>query len=290
MSQHDMNLANAAGAAFRADLNDALVALVSNSSGATAPATTFAYQWWADTTTGLLKVRNAANSAWITVGTLASTNLGLQVNDATLDSLAGLSLAQGDILYATAADTLARLAKGTGLQQLRMNSGATAPEWATISTSGVTLGTAQATTSGTSIDFTSIPAGTKRICLNLSGVSTNGTSIPIVQLGDSGGVENTGYTGTIETAASRYSFSDGFKLVGVGAASWARDGRWVFELLDSSTNTWTGSGNISADAAGNAMYAGAGAKSLSGTLDRIRLTTQGGADTFDAGKVNIQYE
>lgn len=76
MSQHDMSLANAAGAAFRADLNDALAALISNSSGASAPSTTFAYQFWADTTTGLLKQRNAANSAWITLGTLASSYLG----------------------------------------------------------------------------------------------------------------------------------------------------------------------------------------------------------------------
>lgn len=143
MSQHDYNLANAAGAAFRADANDALAAIVSNNSGATAPSTTFPYQWWADTTTGLLKIRNAANSAWITVGTLASTLLGHQAQDATLDSLAGLSLAQGDILYATAADTLARLAKGSASQQLRMNSGATAPEWFTpASSSAITAGTA----------------------------------------------------------------------------------------------------------------------------------------------------
>jgi hypothetical protein len=77
MAQHDYDIANQAGAAFRSDLNSALSAIVSNNSGATAPSTTFAYQWWADTTTGLLKVRNAANSAWVTVGTLASANLGL---------------------------------------------------------------------------------------------------------------------------------------------------------------------------------------------------------------------
>lgn len=77
MSQHDYDLANQAGTAFRADLNSALAAIVSQNSGATAPATTFAYQWWADTTSGLLKIRNAANSAWITVGTLAAANLGL---------------------------------------------------------------------------------------------------------------------------------------------------------------------------------------------------------------------
>lgn len=65
MSQHDMNLADAAGSAFLADLNLALPALVSNNSGPTAPATTFAYMWWADSTAGILKQRNGANSAWI---------------------------------------------------------------------------------------------------------------------------------------------------------------------------------------------------------------------------------
>ena len=72
MSQHDMNLANADGATFRADANNALVALVSNSSGATAPSTTFAFQWWADTANDVLKVRNAANSAWVEVITLST--------------------------------------------------------------------------------------------------------------------------------------------------------------------------------------------------------------------------
>ncbi len=65
MSQHDMDLANAAGASFRADLNNALVALATVSSGASAPSTTFAYQLWADTTSGWLKQRDAANAAWI---------------------------------------------------------------------------------------------------------------------------------------------------------------------------------------------------------------------------------
>lgn len=70
MSQHDYSLANQAGAGFRSDANDALAAIVSNNSGASAPATTFAYMLWADTTNGVLKQRNAANSGWITVLTL----------------------------------------------------------------------------------------------------------------------------------------------------------------------------------------------------------------------------
>ena len=77
MAVHDYVISNGTGAAVRSDLNGALAAIVSNNSSATEPATMYAYQWWADTTTGLLKQRNAANSAWVTIGTMASANLGL---------------------------------------------------------------------------------------------------------------------------------------------------------------------------------------------------------------------
>lgn len=76
MAQHDYSIENQAGAGFRADLNNALAAIASQNSGATAPNTTFPFQWWADTTTGLLKIRSAANDAWITLGPLAG--LGIQ--------------------------------------------------------------------------------------------------------------------------------------------------------------------------------------------------------------------
>ncbi|QDL55295.1 hypothetical protein [Rhodoferax aquaticus] len=72
MPQHDMDIANQAFAATRVDINAALQALVSQNSGPTAPPTIFAYQLWADTTTGILKQRNAANSAWINLLALAS--------------------------------------------------------------------------------------------------------------------------------------------------------------------------------------------------------------------------
>ena len=71
MSQNDMSVANADGATVRGDINSALQALVSLSSGATAPTTTFAYQFWYDTANALLKIRNAANSAWVIIGPLA---------------------------------------------------------------------------------------------------------------------------------------------------------------------------------------------------------------------------
>ena len=107
MATHDYNIANGTGAAVRSDLNDALAAIVSNNRSATAPATTYAYQWWADTTTGLLKVRNAANSGWVTVGTLASTNLGLA-------SLSGATFTGNVILGTT---TALELPDGTTAQR-----------------------------------------------------------------------------------------------------------------------------------------------------------------------------
>ena len=75
MAQADYVVANGTGAAVRSDLNGQLAAIVSNNSGVTEPATMYAYQWWADTTTGLLKIRNAANNAWITLRELDGTLL-----------------------------------------------------------------------------------------------------------------------------------------------------------------------------------------------------------------------
>lgn len=73
MSQNDMSIANQAGAPFRADLNSALQALVSQSSGTTEPTTTYAFQPWYDTTNNILKYRNAANNAWVTYGKIVDT-------------------------------------------------------------------------------------------------------------------------------------------------------------------------------------------------------------------------
>ena len=72
MAEHDYVVANDTGANVRADINNVLSAIVSNNSKATAPSTTFAYQWWADTGTGILKQRNATNSAWISILTLST--------------------------------------------------------------------------------------------------------------------------------------------------------------------------------------------------------------------------
>ena len=77
MAQADYNIANQSGSAFRSELNSTLSAILSLNSGSTAPTTTVAYSLWADTTTGLLKIRDSSNSSFITVGALGSVNLGL---------------------------------------------------------------------------------------------------------------------------------------------------------------------------------------------------------------------
>lgn len=152
--------------------------------------------------------------------------------------------------------------------------------------------TAQASTSGTSIDFTSIPSWVKRITVMLTGVSTNGTSIVQVQLGTSGGLVTTGYLGSVDTSATTVSavaFTTGLALERTGGASAAnlRNGLVTFANLTS--NTWAGSALIGYSNAGQMSFS-ATSIPLSGTLDRVRITTVNGTDTFDAGSINILYE
>ena len=111
MAQHDYNIANGTGAAVRSDLNNALAAIVSNNSGSTEPATTFAFQWWADTNASQLKLRNAANDDWIVIQELDGT---LLMEDGTAGS-PGLAFAS-DLstgFFRPAADQLAIATNGT---------------------------------------------------------------------------------------------------------------------------------------------------------------------------------
>jgi hypothetical protein len=156
----------------------------------------------------------------------------------------------------------------------------------------IASGTATASTSGTAIDFTSIPSWVKKITVIFSGVSTSGISPVLVQIGDSGGIEATVYASTycsIDSSTTVYTEGStvGFIVPGLLAAS-IRSGSLVMTLLDSSTNTWVASGVFKTSPTVSA-YTG-GDKSLSATLDRVRITTTNGTDTFDAGKINILYE
>ena len=152
---------------------------------------------------------------------------------------------------------------------------------------GFTLGTPIATTSGTSHDFTGIPATATHIVLNFSGVSTNDAQLWIVQLGDSGGIETSGYLSASGNAFGGSRSTLGFVIQSQDFNNLCH-GSYIFTYESSSANRWCGSGVIGTSNSDNAIYCG-GAKSLSGTLDRIRLTTVTGAATFDAGEINIAY-
>lgn len=154
-----------------------------------------------------------------------------------------------------------------------------------------TLATAQASTSGTNIDFTSIPSWVKRITVMLSGVSTNGTSFYRIQLGAGGSPTTSGYLVTSSSfgngSLAASNSSGGFDIY-TNVAAYATTGRAVFENI--SGNTWVGTfvGNYSNTVVATMLTAGS--VSLSGTLNMVRVTTVNGTDAFDAGTVNISYE
>ena len=95
MAQHDYNLINQSGANFRADINNALTAIVSNNSGATEPATKFAYELWVDTTSSVMKIRNSGNSAWVTLPFSLSADNTVDINGGTVNGISSLSFSSG---------------------------------------------------------------------------------------------------------------------------------------------------------------------------------------------------
>lgn len=158
-------------------------------------------------------------------------------------------------------------------------------------TRGLTLGASQNSTSGTSVDFTGIPSWVKRVTVMFNGVSTSGTSGISVRLGTSSGIEASGYSGaTVRTASATLTtsgISTGFIEAAFGVSTETQNGLIFVSLFQASSNTWACAGSMSGS---NITNTTSGIKALSGTLDRIRITTVNGIDTFDAGSINVLYE
>jgi hypothetical protein len=222
-------------------------------------------------------------------GTLSNTNSGDVTLNASVADIFGLSTqeltaddpgADRIVFWDDSEAKLSHLTAGTGLTITST----------TLSSSAMTLGTPQASTSGTSIDFTGIPSGAKQVNIVFSGVSTTGTSIPIVQLGDAGGIEATGYLGSggNNSGDTTTNQTVGFGVAGSWNSSVIVHGCVTLQLLDSSTFTWAAFGILGISNTTQITMVG-GSKSLSAELDRVRITTVGGADTFDAGTINISY-
>jgi hypothetical protein len=199
---------------------------------------------------------------------------------------AGAATASG--LTLATARVLGRVTAGSGaIEEIALGNAAAALSL------GINRGTEQATTSGTAIDFTGIPAGVRRITLTFSGVSTNGSSPIGIQLGTSGSFETTNYLGTLQSFLSGstpgvLNLSSMFQLADTGHSSGAvYHGQLM--LINQSGNLWTAiGGNGRSDTVrANSVF---GSKNLSGALTRIRFTTIGGTDAFDAGAANIIWE
>lgn len=150
-------------------------------------------------------------------------------------------------------------------------------------------GAAVASTSGTAIDFTGIPESARRVTVLLSGVSTNGTTNLLIRVG-AGSIEASGYSssglsqnsgGGLTAITDESAFIAGYFQNNGNAASGA------VVLTKLTGNTWVASASVGMGA--YAVVAG-GTKTLAGALDRVRITTVNGTDTFDAGNVNIVWE
>ena len=148
-------------------------------------------------------------------------------------------------------------------------------------------GTATAA-SGTAVTFTGIPDTAKRVTVILNEVSTNGTAAPYIQLGTSSGIEVTGYLANSSGITSAVSTNTYTAAFGISSASAANliSGSYVFVLQNG--NTWIGTGMGKQST--TASHILQGSKILSGTLDRVRVTTANGTDGFDAGSINIMWE
>lgn len=156
----------------------------------------------------------------------------------------------------------------------------------------ITSGTAVASTSGTSIDFTGIPSWVKRVTVMFNRVSTNGSSLIQVQLGTSAGVTTTGYLANAWAGgSSNVGSTSTTGFVAMYANSGVENIVGHMLVTQVSGNSYVASGVIGQNpTTTDVSSAVSGTVTLSGTLDRVRITTVGGTNTFDAGSINILYE
>lgn len=247
----------------------------------------------------------STNSALLVTNSTAGANTGFFgsvaaiLGSGTSNDLAIGAFGSSNMTFYTSANERMRIGSsgqigigganyGTSGQVLTSGGSGAAPSWANPS-GGITQGTAVASTSGTSIDFTSIPSTAKRITVIFNGVSTSGTSFGLVQVGTSSGVTTSGYTGS--TAFSGGSSTGANPTTGFGfgnnSASFTFSGSMF--IVNVSGNIWVASYSGGSTSTSIACMGG-GNVTLSAVLDRVRITTVNGTDTFDAGSINIMYE
>ena len=179
----------------------------------------------------------------------------------------------------------------TGNNGLFLTTDGTNASWGAVS-AGFTMGTPVATTSGTEITFTGIPAGTKQIVFTFKNVSSSGTSQITVRAGTSAGLANSNYNATaanqINTSVATEGVTSGWPIKAAGAG-YKLSGSIIITLQSATTNSWSAQGMWSDIGVSNNIFTTAGGVILSGTLDRVGIAFTSGSDTFDHGEINIAY-
>ncbi len=247
------------------------------------------------TMTGLLTLSGAPSSNLHAATKLYVDTIAADKVDTTRTITAGTGLSGGGTLAADR--TLSIASGGVGTTQLA-DAGVTTAKIADASVTPaklsekLTRATSQATTSGNTKDFDTIPSWVRRITIQFQGVSLNAAGIVRVQLGDSGGLETSGYVGSSALISFHgYSITNGIG-VDLNSSTLAFSGQLILENI--SGNMWVSSHTLAAS--GNYVVVGGAHKELSATLDRLQIAatdTAGatsGSISFDAGSVNIFYE
>jgi hypothetical protein len=228
---------------------------------------------------------NASNNIVVQYFGVGAINVPAD-NSVTLAKLAPGT--DGNVISYDASGNPVAVATGSDGQVLTSTGAGSPPAFEALPSSGFTQGTEQATASGTGVTFGSIPTGVSLILINFEEVSLNSTTGSFITIGDSGGLETSGYI-----ASSTY-LRDGaaISVTASTAGFWIRNtwsthvvsGTMTLALKDSANFTWVASHTFKALT--NFIIVGGGAKSLSGELTQLALS--GG--TFDSGSINIMYQ
>lgn len=323
------------GLSVLAEITAIFGAVRDDNAGPSAPASPVAFMRWRDTSgsPAVLKVRNATNTAWVTLAEEMASLSFLRGSPVT--KTADFTLAAGENVIvnnksgSTCVVTLpaasafpgrevvfqnlqarAVISASSNVIPLRGGSAGTAilpaiegsfavlvsngTNWLIVlQSSAINLGTSVASTSGTSIDFTGIPTWARRVKLNFSGVSTNGTSVYQLQIG-SGSITPSGYETVTAGASNAGAIASANRTTGLGltvgtpAAANAFSGSVEIMKLSDHIYVFSGTGLIVGSTV-FAVFSGV-SPNLAGAMDRLRVTTVGGTDTFDAGTINISWE
>ena len=240
---------------------------------------------------GSISTAKIADSAVTTAKINDAAVTTAKINDDAVTLAKMASGTAGNLIPYDASGDPAAVATGTSGQVLTSNGAGAKPTFQDLPESGITEVAAQATTSGVAWGFTGIPSTAKRITVKGASFSTSGASAPIIQIGD-GSYVTTGYLGSGQTINTTATQTTGFCIAGSWASTIVAHFTATLERMEEGSNEWVFScrGGRSDGGGGGGIIGGGGSVTLSGTLDRLRLTTVGGTDTGDSGSVSISYE